>query len=145
MAEWATTTDADAYLADKPNSDAWFATGLDQQAYLTTAYRSIYYDPDYSIPASPTAAQLTRLQYAQIELAFYLLKNPNSDQRMTLINQGVKSFKIGNFSENYADNKGGYDYEGYTKYPVIVADFLRPFLAAITLYTKVTRDQENLI
>ena len=144
MAEWATTTDADTYLAEKPGTSAWNETGLDQQAYLTTAYRAIFYDPDYTIPTTLTAAQTTLLQYAQIELAFYILQNPNHERRQNLINQGVTSTRIGQFSESYESNKGR-DTEGFTTYPVIVANFLRPFLAVPTLYTNVTRNQENIV
>ncbi len=144
MAEWATIAESEAYLLLKPNTEAWFATGLDQQVYLTTAYRSLFYDPDYTIPASPSTAQNTLLENAQIELAFYILSNPNSDKRQTLINQGVKQFKIGEWSESFDQTKGR-DYEGYSKYPVVVADLIYSFLKVPQLSTNLKRAQEDII
>lgn len=144
MAEWATITDADTYLTLKPNTSAWFATGLDQQAYLTTAYRKIVRDPDYLIPDAPTGDDLIRLQEAQIELAFFNLSNPNSDKAQNQIAQGIKGFKIGRFSQTYETSKGR-DIEGYSKYPVCVADLIRPFLAPPGLSAILKRKQEPII
>jgi len=144
MAEWADETDADAYLLNRIGSSAWFATGLGKQPYLTTAYRLLNNDPDYSIPAAPAGATLARLQEAQIEFALHLLSNPNTEKRQNLINQGVTSFSVGQFSESYQPGKGR-DVEGYSKYPSVVADLMRPLLAAPSLLTTITRRQEDII
>lgn len=141
---WVTEEQADAYLTDKPGTDAWFATGLDKTPYLTTAFRTINLDPDYTIPSNPDSDQLERLQPAQSEFAFYILTTPDYQKRQNLINQGVKSFKVGKFSENYETTKGR-DNEGYSKYPVDVADLLRPFLVTESLVAIRNRDQEDLI
>lgn len=141
---WADETDADAYLTDKPGTEDWFVTGLDKTPYLTTAFRTICFDPDYTIEDAPTGDRLQRLQNAQIEFAFFILKNPNFEQRENLINQGVTSFRIGQFSENLK-SKSGRDAEGQTKYPSIVADYLRPFLAQSAFIVNIKRAQEDIV
>jgi hypothetical protein len=144
MSQWADLTDANTYLTNKPGTAAWFASGFDGTVYVSYAYTVINNDPDYTFPDSPSAAQLTKLQGAQIEYAYFIFKNPNSERRQNLRAQGVKSFSVSKFSETFSDSKG-YDFEGYSKYPVIVADFLRDFLATPSFSTTVTREQEDII
>ena len=143
MSEWATETDANEYLSSKPGTDAWFETGQDNQAYLTTAYRSINYNPDYSIPSDPTDEQLVLLQGAQIELAWFYYNQPDYDTRQALINQGVKRFKFSQWEEEYRDSKS--INSGTTQYPAQVTAYLTSFLAAQTFTANVPRKLERYL
>lgn len=59
-------------------------------AVLTTAYKRLYYCPDFSIPSSPTAAQLAKLKDAQCETALYMaIHLTDEDRRKGLQAQGV--------------------------------------------------------
>lgn len=93
MAEWATIATADTYFTTRAGlaMTEWPPlTDPVKQAYLTTAYNRIYYDTQWSIPASPTAAQLDVLQKAQIELAWYFYRHVNDeDRRKGIQAQGV--------------------------------------------------------
>lgn len=143
----ATEAEADDYLTnEKTGTSAWFASGLNTAPYLTEAFNLLRLDPDYSIPSSPDSDQLEKLTNANIELAFNILVNPGSRKRADMIAQGVKSFKIENWSESYdLSAKGGRDIEGFSKYPSIVADLMREFLAIPRLQTTIKRAQENII
>lgn len=145
MANWATTAEADAYLIDKVGTDAWFATGLNTDAYLTTAHRLIEYDPDLTIPSSPDAAQLVLLQYAEIELAFYILSNPGYTDSLNSASRGVSSERIGNYSVSYDTKKSGREFEGVSRYPVEVSQYLNSFIKTAEYFVKINRAQEDIV
>lgn len=144
MTNWATTAEADTYLSALPNTDAWFDTDIDTDQYLTKAHILINNDPDLTIPSSPTDAQTTLLQKAEIELAFYILNNPNFGKRQNLQSQGVKSMRIGDFSETYVDGSAK-NRTGYSQYPVEVYNYLYSFRRVPSYIVNITRDQENII
>lgn len=93
---------ADAYFleerGDSPFWDALVATsgGRDEKAaFLRMAYNRIRFCKDFDIPASPTAAQLERLNIAQCETAYYLAQHlKDEDARKGLHAQGVVGANI---------------------------------------------------
>lgn len=92
---WATNSEADTYLSETIGGASWEAlTESEKTTYLTTAYRDLSNDPQYSFPA--TASQ--KMIDANIEYAFFLLSNSDSAQVTNLAQQGVASFNIGTFS-----------------------------------------------
>lgn len=67
---------------------------------LENSYNRIFYHDDYSIPASPSPAQLVRLKMAQNEMAYYLLIHlADEDRRKGIQAQGV--VKAGIVKEDY--------------------------------------------
>ena len=74
---------------------------------LNNAYNRIYYLKDYSIPSSPTAAQLLILKKAQCEMTEYLaIHLADEDRRKGLQAQGVTGagiVKEGYSAENLND------------------------------------------
>jgi hypothetical protein len=88
---------ANAYfLTERLDSTHWDALtavsgGRDEKtAVLKMAYNRIRFCKDFSIPASPSAAVLERLQIAQYETAYYLAQHlTGEDTRKGLHVQGV--------------------------------------------------------
>lgn len=120
---WTTIADADAYVAGIIDPAAWDALDdADKERYLTTSYRTLSNDPNYSFPSTAT----TRMENAQIEYALYLLSDPNAIKRQSLIDQGVESFKILNFQETYRDPSKA---PMASKYPAVVLDLLSIYKA----------------
>jgi len=89
----ATLAEADTYFfTERISSSGW--DGLVNDAAktraLNNAYNRIYYLKDYSIPSSPTAAQLVILKKAQCEMTEYLaIHLADEDRRKGLQAQGV--------------------------------------------------------
>ena len=87
---WITLAAAEAYFVTRLECDAWTGTDAVKTAALTTAYNRIRYLKDYSIPASPTAAQKAILADAECELSLYMLIHlEDEDRRKGLQAQGV--------------------------------------------------------
>ncbi len=93
---WLTLTEAEDYFSTQRLETAhWDAlgtvSGKDQKtAVLMQAYNRIRRCKDFSIPATPTAAQLEALGEAQCETAYYLaLHGEDEDIRKGLHAQGV--------------------------------------------------------
>lgn len=97
---WVTIAESDSYLEEKWNADAWASlTDSQKTQLLITAYRWINADDNYEIAASSTD---DNVKYAQIETAWYCYKeNDAIEKRMGLQAQGVESFDISRFSEDY--------------------------------------------
>lgn len=121
---WTTVDTAAAYLGAALGSESWDA--LDESAqvkYLTTAYRMLANDTNYTWPSVTQA-----MKDAQTELAFYLVSNPSYMQRINLQNMGVDSMRIGDFMEHYAS---GPNLPGpVAKYPQIVMNLIEPYYNA---------------
>jgi len=126
---WLTdVAEADTYFETRYKSEAWDsvpeATGdYARTAVLTTAYNRIRYHGDFSIPASPTATQLSKLKDAQCEMAYYFIihqVNNAEDRRKGLQAQGVVGAGI---------VKETYDKDSLDKLPIppIVSEILKDF------------------
>jgi hypothetical protein len=127
---WTSVSLADVYfLASRLSSPFWDALvvvsgGRDQKsAVLSQAYNRIRLSKQFSIPASPTADQLEKLQIAQCEMAYYLaLHLADEDVRKGLQAQGVTAAGI--VKETYSE--AGL---GSTPFPPEVLEWLDEFLA----------------
>ena len=89
---WMTNVaEADTYFTTRLESAPWTAlTTSDKTAALTTAYDRLRYCDEFSIPTSPTAAQLAQLKDAQCEVAIYMaIHLGDEDRRKGLQAQGV--------------------------------------------------------
>lgn len=97
-------TEANEYFATRAGAiDLW--AGLsdpEKTAALTTAYNKIKFSRQVSIPATPTAAQLVFLVYAQEEYALhFVVLGTGGIRREAVQGQGVKSAGI--VKETYLD------------------------------------------
>jgi hypothetical protein len=90
------------WMIDVPEAIAYFygerlatdlfdnADDLHRTKALMTAYNRIIYDSTYTIPPSPTPAELVKLKKAQCELSYYILEHQaDEDRRKGLQAQGV--------------------------------------------------------
>jgi len=102
---WASVAEADLYFTDERNiSTLWTALADDdaKNRVLNMAYNRIFYCASVSVPAAgvETAAQLVGLIIIQAEMAYYLLKHLNDeDKRKGIQAQGV--IKAGVVKEDY--------------------------------------------
>lgn len=138
---WATEIEADTILSLKPGTDAWFAPGLNKTVYLTAAFRAIAFHPAYLVPAGPNADELDRLKIAQAELAFEFVRNPDSEFRQTLRNQGVKKFKYSKWEEEFFAKS---EKEQRSGFPSLVENILSRFLIEDSPVTNLRRPKENI-
>ena len=118
--------EAETYFETRYKSEAFDnlteATGDYQKtAVLTTAYKRLYYCSDFSIPSSPTAAQLAKLKDAQCETALYMaIHLSDEDRRKGLQAQAIIGAGI---------VKETYDKDSLDKLPIppIVLEILKDF------------------
>lgn len=83
---WVTEAEADAYLEDRVGASLYWASGVDKEGALITAYRWLKANPNLNIPATATQA----VKDAQCEYALFLIQHqPDIDLRMGLQAQGV--------------------------------------------------------
>lgn len=84
-------------------SSVWSGLTTDQKtAALTTSYKSLYFSPQLSLPASPTAAQLEKLKYAQLEWAlFFVVTDEGGLRRQAAQDQNIST--AGVVKESYLD------------------------------------------
>lgn len=116
---WATVSEADDFFdAEYGFSDWATLTSADKSSLLTTAYRTLLRDSNYVWPATATE----QMAEANILLAYYIYSDPEMDSRKNLIQQGVKQFSIGRFSEEYKDST-----VTYSAYPSRVADLIASY------------------
>ena len=141
MSEWATITDANTYFTTRAGKamTVWpTLTDPVKQSYLTTSYKQISRDPQWSIPASPAAAQLILLQDAQCELSWHFHIHINDqDRRKGIQAQGViEADVVGEVYEK--------DYMDKVSYPAYVKKLLDGFDTHVSFgVTEIGRD-ENL-
>lgn len=141
---WMTNlAEANAYfINERLETDSW--DGLANDAIKTKAlwngYNRIYYNPDYSIPSSPTVAQLVRLKKAQCEMAYYLTVHlADEDRRKGLQIQGVT--QAGIVEESY-------DKDWLDKLPIppIVDLMLEDFKTAVGFgMVDIDRDEDESV
>jgi hypothetical protein len=99
---WISLADADTFFNSHIGSSAWEAlSDADKEKYLKTAYRWIYYDSAFSVPATSTE---TAVKYGQCEAALFLINYYSEyDKRDALSAMGVKSFDYGKRSEELTE------------------------------------------
>jgi hypothetical protein len=140
---------ANAYFtAERLDSQAWDALAIlpgskdGKIAVLNMAYNRLRFCQDYEIPASPTAAQLERLKYAQLELAYYLAMHlSDEDRRKGLQAQGVTV--AGQIKETYGTTS---DITSLDKLPLppAVRDIMQDFYFAQGAYARdIARDESK--
>ena len=144
---WISLADALTYFvtrigADASNSAGWASlTDPVRTALLTTAYNRINNDPMFTIPASPSAAELAKLEIVQCELSWYMqIHILAEDKRKGIQAQGV--IEAGIVKEKY------YTEDLHTvPYPPIVLTLLEGFnneISPIAL-TEIDRDPTKAI
>jgi hypothetical protein len=118
---WVTQTEANDYISNRINAIEWTALSSgEKDTYLISAYRWIQQQSKYSIPASATA---TKVKWAQIETAIYMLKSwAEHEKRAALQAQGVDDFKLLSWEETY---------NGKIGLPWIVQDMLEDYLTGL--------------
>jgi len=131
---WATYTEADTYLSAGIEGAAWAAlTDPVKTQYLETSYRQLLNDPDYAWPGTTTTNQTN----ANIELANYLLTNPDYLTALQQAGAGIASFTIGTFSQSYRSDSEMSN--GRTKYPIQVSNLIDAYEASLPGVARVTR------
>lgn len=95
---WVTIAESNSYLAQKIGATAWAGlSDASKEPYLVTAFRALYYNKNYTIPITSTAAAV---KSAQIETAwFYYLYYTAVNKRAMLYSAGVRGFQISKFME----------------------------------------------
>jgi hypothetical protein len=150
---WTDLAAANAYFtAERLDSSAWdvLATlpgGKDgKTAVLNMAYNRLRFCQDFGIPTSPTAAQLERLKYAQLELAYYLAMHlSDEDRRKGLQAQGVTA--AGVVKENYAggvaNRTASEEILDKLPLPPIVRELMGEFCSTDNVYVRDIARDEN--
>ena len=68
---WTSLADANTFFESHIGSSVWDdLSDLDKEKYLKTAYRWIYYDSAFTVPA---ASSETAVKYGQCEAALFLI------------------------------------------------------------------------
>jgi hypothetical protein len=112
---WVTVEEANAYFTDTLEADSWGSL-TNKLGAITSAFRILSTHPAYSFPETPTQ----KMADANAQYALYIATN--SSNRQKLIEQGVKSFTVGKFSETLKDTDEGYGTN--VKLPSIVKQLL---------------------
>ena len=101
---WITLADADIYFSSHIGSAPWDAlSDSEKEKYLITAYRWIYYDSAFNVPASSSEGAV---KYGQCEAALYLISYySDNSKREALIAGGVKRFQYGKREEDLTEVK----------------------------------------
>lgn len=95
-----------------------FPRAIQTDAYgLNIPTMNLVWGNGYYVQPSPPDA----VKNAQVELALYLMTG--TSKRLELQREGVKSFSVGNLSENYGSGKSN-------PLPYEVRELLKPFLAS---------------
>jgi hypothetical protein len=141
------------WLTDVPEGIAlYYLSRLEQQAWddvndhikekaLYNAYDRIRFDPHYSIPVAPTAAELERLKLAQVEMGYYLLVHlADEDSRKGIQAQGV--IEAGIVKEKYSEAM-----LQTLPVPPFVAAILTPWLVNTSFIgtANLSRDEEESV
>lgn len=96
---WLTTTAADDYFATRYNSADYWASGVDKEGVLTLAQSQLQASGKFTFPDTATDA----MKEAVCEQALFILQNPDMEQRLALIAQGVSTARM--VQEGYARAK----------------------------------------
>jgi hypothetical protein len=115
---WVTVDQANTYFADSLESVSWDGV-TNKSGAINSAFRVLSTHPAYVFPETATE----NMQNANAEYARYLATT--SSARQNLIEQGVKSFSIGDFSETLKDTDEGYGTN--IKLPSIVKQYLEEY------------------
>lgn len=134
--------EADTYFTNRFGArDDWAVMAAEvKTALLTTSYNRIYHDPQWSIPATPTAVQLVKLKMAQEELAWYMYVHMEAEDRRKGVQvQGVT--QAGIVKETY--DKARAD---TVPYPPIVTQLLNGFETGLMIgASNIGRDEDESV
>ena len=138
---WSTLVEAQTYFENsRLETTEWDLLSTDdmKNKCLNTAYNRIIYAKQFSIPSSPTAADLVKLKLAQQEMGYYLaIHLDDEDRRKGLQAQGV--IKAGIIKEDYHS-----DWLDKLPFPPIVLNILEPFLNEKEFMTSnIDRDEDK--
>ena len=139
---WSTLAEAVTYFANERfDTTHWDALASDdiKNSCLNMGYNRLLYADDFSIPASPSAAELVILKKAQAEMSYYIaLHNADEDRRKGLQAQGVVSAGI---------IKEAYDKDMLSEIPIppIVKEMMSIFdkYADEIYITSIDRDEDE--
>lgn len=94
--DWVSASDADTYFSTRIGAESWEdLTATQKAARLTTAYNRIYFDPRWTIPATPSATEKAKLAFAVEETAWFMHGHmEDEDRRKGLQAQAVISAGI---------------------------------------------------
>jgi hypothetical protein len=96
---WVTISQADIYFLDKWGaSSVWAGLTISQKSQLLiSAYRWLQGLADYSLPPTNISA---KIKQAQCEAAWFIYRfNEEAEKRRALYAQGVRTFRVSEFSE----------------------------------------------
>lgn len=101
---WITLANADTFFSSHIGSSPWDAlSDADKEKYLKTAYRWIYYDSAFTVPASSSE---TAVKYGQCEAALFLINYYSEyDKHDAMSAMGIKSFGYSKRREDLSDVK----------------------------------------
>ena len=101
---WVTLSEANTYFASHIAADPWDAlSDANKEKYLKTAYRWIYYDSAFSVPAASTE---TAVKYGQCEAALFLINYYTEYDKHDAMNaMGIKEFRYSKRSEDLTEVK----------------------------------------
>jgi hypothetical protein len=99
---WVTLSEANTYLADKFNADAWSSlSDSTKEKTLISAFWWIFNYPGVSIPKTSTAE---KVKNAQIELAWWMYNyGLEYEKREALIAGGVTEFRLSKWMEKLSE------------------------------------------
>ena len=131
---WVTITEANEYFEDKYNASAiWMAlTNTQKGQLLITAFRWLMQQADYSLSKTDTSENI---KAAQCEAAWFIYNfNDEMEKRRALYAQGVRNFRISEFSESLEEQQ----------LPVNIAGLLEDYLSGLggSLVT-IDREEES--
>jgi hypothetical protein len=99
---WTTSEEADKYFADSLESSSWDSV-VNKSGAINSAFRILSTHPAYIYPDTVS----DKMKNANAEYARFLATSFNS-KRQNLIEQGVESFSIGDFSETLKNTDSGF-------------------------------------
>jgi len=131
-----TVSEADAYFLTRFGASEWAALNetTHKAPLLQTAYNRLY--DTFDLPAAPSGTTLTIMQRAQCEMAFYMFRHlQDEDRRMGLRAQGVTA--AGVISESYKDAAA-------VPIPPIVKQILKDYSKSAAGYmVEIGRDEDE--
>lgn len=140
---WSTLVEAEAYFSNnRLETSEWDLLSTDDKKNkcLNTGYNRIIYAKQWSVPASPTVAQLVKLKIAQQEMAYYIaLHLSDEDRRKGLQAQGV--IKAGIIKEDYYA-----EWLDKLPFPPIVINILEEFIVDHEFFAMdIDRDEDRAV
>jgi len=119
-----TTNEADTYMSGNINNEGWFLlSDDDKEKYLTTAFRTLTFNNNYSLPEPPTDDE--KVKYAEVEMSNILLIDSTFSTVNKLKGVGVNKYKVADFEIGISLDKSDNSLtRSNSRLPFIVEDLL---------------------